>query len=112
MELLPFKVKVIVIRPGDFLTSFTANRKPLVQSETESAYIIQSLKTLSIIEKDENGGLSPDFLAGKLAKILEKKKPSHSYIIATPEQKFAVVLKRILPGGWFSKILSSHYGIN
>jgi short-subunit dehydrogenase len=111
MELLPFKVKVIVIRPGDFLTSFTANRKPLVQSETESAYIIQSLKTLSIIEKDENGGLSPDFLAGKLAKILEKKNPCNHYIIATLEQKFAVLLKRILPGSWFSYILSSHYGI-
>ena len=111
MELLPFKVKVIVIRPGDFRTNFTANRKPLKQSETVSSYKAQSLKTLSIIEKDENGGLSPDFLAGKLAKILEKKHPCHNYIIATLEQKFAVVLKRVLPGSWFSSILSSHYGI-
>ncbi len=112
MELIPYKVKVIVIRPGDFRTNFTANRKPLKYSDTESAYKEQSIKTLSIIGKDENGGLSPDFLAGKLAKILEKKHPCHTYIVASLEQKFAVVLKRIIPGSWFSSILSSHYGIN
>jgi short-subunit dehydrogenase len=111
MELLPFKVKVIVIRPGDFFTGFTANRIQVERTGSESPYKTQSQKTLAIIQKDEKGGLSPDFFAWKLSKILEKKKPSQSYIIATPEQKFAVVLKRFLPGGWFSKILSSHYGI-
>jgi NAD(P)-dependent dehydrogenase (short-subunit alcohol dehydrogenase family) len=111
MELLPFKIKVIIIQPGDFYTNFTANRKPVNTSGTDSAYHSQFQKTLSIIEKDEKGGLPPDFLARKLLKIAEQKNPCHSYIIATMEQKFAVVLKRILPGSWFSKILSSHYGI-
>ncbi|MEI6679824.1 MAG: SDR family oxidoreductase [Mariniphaga sp.] len=111
MELLPFKIKVIVIQPGDFFTNFTANRKPVIASGTDSAYHSQFQKTLSIIEKDEKSGLPPDFLARRLVKIAEQKNPCHSYIIATLEQKFAVVLKRILPGSLFSKILSSHYGI-
>ena len=110
MELNPFNIKVIVIQPGDFHTSFTANRKPVKTGDT-SAYKAQFQMTLSIIEKDEQGGLKPEFLARKLAKILQKKNPRHHYIIATLEQKFAVVLKRILPGSWFSSILSSHYGI-
>ncbi len=109
MELLPYKVKVVVIQPGDFYTSFTANRKPTNTKDT--AYSDQFKKTLSLIEKDEKGGLKPEFLARKLSKILKKKNPCHSYIIATLEQKFAVVLKRILPGSLFSSILSSHYGI-
>ena len=111
MELTPFHIKVIVIQPGDFHTSFTANRKPILTEGAESAYKDQFNKTLALIEKDENGGLKPEYLARKLSKILKKKNPCHSYIIATLEQKFAVVLKRILPGSFFSSILSSHYGI-
>ena len=111
MELLPYKIKIVVIQPGDFHTSFTANRKPALSQNGESVYASQFEKTLSLIEKDEKGGLKPEFLARKLSKILKKKNPCHSYIIATLEQKFAVVLKRILPGSMFSSILSSHYGI-
>ncbi len=111
MELLPYKIKIVVIQPGDFHTSFTANRKPALSQNGGSVYASQFEKTLSLIEKDEKGGLKPEFLARKLSKILKKKNPCHSYIIATLEQKFAVVLKRILPGSMFSSILSSHYGI-
>ena len=111
MELIPFHIKVIVIQPGDFYTSFTANRKPVITETNSSDYSAHFQKTLSLIEKDEKGGLKPEYLARKLSKILKKKNPCHSYIIATLEQKFAVVLKRILPGSIFSSILSSHYGI-
>ena len=111
MELIPYKIKVVVIQPGDFFTSFTANRKSIDTLGAETAYSIQFQKTLSLIEKDEKGGLKPEFLARKLSKILKKSNPCQSYIIATLEQKFAVVLKRILPGSMFSSILSSHYGI-
>jgi NADP-dependent 3-hydroxy acid dehydrogenase YdfG len=111
MELMPFKIKVIVIQPGDFFTNFTANRKPSLNNSSDGAYEKQFRNALSIIEKDEKGGLSPDFLARKIARILEQKSPCHHYVIASFEQKFAVLLKQILPGSWFSKTLSSHYGI-
>jgi short-subunit dehydrogenase len=111
MELKPYNIKVIVIQPGDFFTNFTANRKPNRNAGPDSAYETQFRKTLSIIENDEKGGMPPEFLARKLSRILEQKNPCHHYIIATVEQKFAVLLKRILPGSWFSKILSSHYAI-
>jgi NAD(P)-dependent dehydrogenase (short-subunit alcohol dehydrogenase family) len=110
MELKPFNIKVIIVRPGDFFTNFTANRKPAAQNYSGSAYETQFQKTLSIIESDEKGGLSPDFLARKIARILEQKKTYNHYVIATIEQKFAVVLKQFLPRSLFS-ILSSHYGI-
>lgn len=111
MELAPYKIKVIVLQPGDFFTNFTANRKPSGDDKPGSVYDSQFQKTLSIIEKDEKGGFPPEFLALKIARILDQKNPCNSYIIATLEQKFAVVLKRILPASWFSKILASHYGI-
>ena len=111
MELRPFNIKVVVIEPGDFSTNFTANRKFVSEATSESAYKEQFIKTLSIIEKDEKGGLPPDFLARKLCEIIEINNPCHRYIISTLEQKFAVLLKAILPDAWFFKILTSHYGI-
>ncbi len=111
MELKPYKIKVIVIRPGDFFTNFTANRKPVKITVSGSDYEAQFSRTLSIIESDEKKGLPPEFLAKKLANILEQKNPCSQYVIATFEQKFAVVLKKILPTSVFSGILSSHYGI-
>ena len=111
MELKPFNIKVIVIRPGDFRTNFTANRTPVKNADSGNAYHSQGSKTLSIIENDENKGLPPEFLARKIASILEKKNPCNQYVVATLEQKFAVLLKRILPVSLFSGILSSHYGI-
>ena len=111
MELKPFNIRVIVVRPGDFHTNFTANRKPVKSLAAGSAYETQSHKTLSIIENDENKGLPPEYLARKIAAILEKKNPCNQYIVATAEQKLAVLLKRILPVSLFAKILSDHYGI-
>lgn len=111
MELRQFDINVVVIEPGDFSTNFTANRKFVTTPSAYSAYKEQFNKTLSIIEKDELGGLPPDFLAQKLYNIIKKKRPCHRYVISTLEQKFAVFLKCILPDAWFFKILASHYGI-
>jgi len=111
MELKPFNIKVVVIRPGDFFTSFTSNRKADENISGNNPYEPQFRKSLSIIETDEKGGMKPEFFARKLAQIIEKKNPSSTYILSTAEQKLAVVLKRILPDALFAGILGSHYGI-
>jgi NAD(P)-dependent dehydrogenase (short-subunit alcohol dehydrogenase family) len=111
MELKQFNINVVVINPGDFHTNNTANRRNFLVNIPGDPYAEQFTKTLSIIEKDENGGWPPDVLARKLVKIIERKKPCPRYVIATSEQKLAVVLKNILPAGWFMKILAPHYGI-
>ena len=110
MELKPFHIKVVVIRPGDFFTGFTSNRKidPIL---SDNPYEPQFRKTLSIIETDEKKGLKPEYFARKLALIIEQKNPHFTYIISTAEQKLAVILKILLPEALFSSILGSHYGI-
>lgn len=111
MELKPFHIKVIVIRPGDFHTGFTANRKIDFDLEENNPYVAQFRKSMSIIETDEKGGLKPEYFARKLSRIIGLKHPHSHYVIATVEQKFAVILKRLLPDSLFSGILGSHYGI-
>jgi short-subunit dehydrogenase len=112
MEVKKFGVKVILINPGDFHTSNSANRRNFLAPIAESdPYQKQFEKTLSVIEHDETIGWEPEVLAKKIVSIVESENPSHRYIIASFEQKLAVVLKYILPGKWFSKILEGHYKI-
>jgi NAD(P)-dependent dehydrogenase (short-subunit alcohol dehydrogenase family) len=111
MELKPYQIKVVVIRPGDFFTSFTSNRKADKNINGNNPYEPQFRKSMSVIETDEKGGMKPEFFARKLARIIEKKNPNSTYILSTAEQKLAVVLKRILPDALFAGILGSHYGI-
>jgi short-subunit dehydrogenase len=112
MEVKQFGLKVILINPGDFHTSNSANRRNFLAPIAESdPYQKQFEKTLSVIEHDETIGWEPEVLAKKIVSIVESENPSHRYIIASFEQKLAVVLKYILPGKWFSKILEGHYKI-
>lgn len=111
MEVKQFNIKVVLINPGDFHTNNTANRRNFLTKAENDPYAEQFAKSLAIIEKDENGGWPPEVLAKKLVKIIESKNPCQRYVIATAEQKLAVVLKNILPSSWFMKILAPHYGI-
>jgi NAD(P)-dependent dehydrogenase (short-subunit alcohol dehydrogenase family) len=113
MEVRKFNIKIVVINPGDFNTNNTLNRRSFLSSlNTEDPYDVHYKNALEIIEKDETNGWKPKILAGKILKIIQKDNPRHRYIIASPEQKLAVLLKRILPDKLFEKILTSHYGLN
>jgi NAD(P)-dependent dehydrogenase (short-subunit alcohol dehydrogenase family) len=109
-EVKPFDIKVIVINPGDFHTQFTAKRK-VTTGTSAQAYSEQFKKSLAIIEKDEIGGLNPSFMSRKIWSILQKKRPKTRYIVASLEQKLAVLLKYILPNKLFFQIIGNHYGI-
>jgi short-subunit dehydrogenase len=112
MEVRQFNIKIILINPGDFHTSNSANRRNfLAPTDINDAYHEQYRKTMAIIEKDEAGGWEPVVLARKLVKIVECKNPRNRYIIASFEQKLAVMLKHILPGKLFAMILEDHYKI-
>lgn len=108
LELRKSGVKVVVIEPGDFSTHFTARRKSVSDPEAYKAYPSYAA-SLASIEKDETTGLKPEYLAGKIARIVRKKNPAYSYIISTLEQRLSVTLKKLLPASWFASILSSYY---
>jgi NAD(P)-dependent dehydrogenase (short-subunit alcohol dehydrogenase family) len=112
MEVRQFNIRVILVNPGDFHTSNSANRRNfLAQTNENDPYHKQFLKTLAVIEKDEANGWKPVILAKKIVKIVENKNPNQRYVVSSFEQKLAIVLKRILPGKWFRLILQDHYKI-
>ena len=108
LEVRSFGIDVILIEPGDFATSFTASRRSVADEKAFAVYTTYR-DSLASIEKDETGGLKPEYLAAKIARILRKKRPAYSYVIATFEQRLSVTLKKLLPQRWFATILSSYY---
>ena len=108
LETRSLGIQVVVIEPGDFATAFTASRKSVADPEADAAYPAWS-RALASIEKDETGGLKPEYLAEKVAKIVRKKRPRYNYVISTLEQRLSVTLKKILPPSWFASILGSYY---
>lgn len=112
MEVNRHKIKIILINPGDFHTSNSANRRNyLAPTGPDDPYNEQFNRTLKVIEKDETNGWAPEVLAKKIVRIVENKNPRQRYIIGSFEQKLAVLLKIILPGKLFRLILQDHYKI-
>jgi short-subunit dehydrogenase len=112
MEVKKFNIKIVVINPGDFHTSNSANRRNFLAPATDGdAYYEQFKSSMAVIEKDESNGWEPEVLARKIVKITGLKNPQNRYIIASFEQKLAVVLKYLLPAKIFAMILEDHYKI-
>lgn len=108
LEVKPDNIKVVVIEPGDFHTGFTGKRKKEADPEAAKAYPTYA-ESMASIEHDETTGLTPEYLAARLVRIIEKKNPSYSYIISTFVQRLSVTLKHILPAPLFAGILGSYY---
>jgi short-subunit dehydrogenase len=113
MEVSKYKINIVLINPGDFHTNNSANRRNfLAPTGANDPYNAQYEKTMAVIEKDESNGWEPVVLAKKIVKIVETKNPRQRYIIASFEQKLAVMLKYVLPSKLFRMILEDHYKIS
>ena len=108
LETRPFGIKVIVVRPGDFSTGFTASRKKVANAEAMQIYRTYA-ESMEKVEHDETSGLKPQVLACRISRIIRKKNPRHGYVVASFEQRLSVFLKRILPARWFACIIGSYY---
>lgn len=108
LETQQFGIQVVVMRPGDFSTGFTASRKKTGNEEAMRVYRTYA-ESMGKVEHDESRGLKPQVLARKISQVIRKKNPRHGYVVASLEQRLSVLLKRILPARWFAKILGSYY---
>ena len=108
-EIKRFGISVSIIEPGDFSTGFTKNRIQSQATLNDTDYGPVFKNSMSLIEKEENGGLSPEILAKRIGKIVNSKHPRLRYVVANTEQWLSVVLKRIVPGNWFVDILRNYY---
>lgn len=108
-EIKRFGISVSIIEPGDFHTNFTASRNNSKATLQDPDYGPIFKQTLSLIEKEENGGLLPEVLSKKILKIINTKKPKLRYPVANLEQHCSIFLKKLITGNQFVNVLRKYY---
>lgn len=108
MEIKTFGVRAVNVAPGDFTTNIAAGRyhAPVIYgSPYEKAYS----STLKTINDHVDSGGDPKEMAKAVYRIMQQKSPAVHYRVGAFMQKFAIVLKRILPDKTYEKLLMNHY---
>jgi len=111
IEVKPYKIKVVVVNPGDFKTGFTSNREFTAKDVEGNAYRENFTRAMTVIEKDEQGGSDPMILARTMEKIIRSKNPRFHYIVGRFDQRLIAKLKPFLPHSLVAWILADHYKV-
>ena len=110
IEVSEFGIRVALVEPGDFRTNFTRNRVRARKSSLNPAYREALERALAMMERDEMNGPDPERVAGLVARLIGKRSFRLRNLVGRVDQRMAVWLKRILPGGLFERILRKNYG--
>lgn len=106
-EVRPFGISVSALMPGDVQTGFTGAREKNEEGAEHYGGTIH--KAVSAMEKDELSGMRPEYIAGILYKISQKRRPRALYT-AGAKYKLFVVLIKILPANLINRLVGKLYG--
>lgn len=106
-EVAPFNIQVCTFLPGDIKTDFTKNRE---KNKMDSPfYGDRIIKSLEVMEKDEQGGMSAEYAARVIYKTVNKKKLPLYKTIGV-KYKIFLFFNKLLPAGFVNKVVGSMYG--
>lgn len=108
MEVAPFGIQMTNIAPGDFATNIAAGRYhvPVVEG---SPYKEVYSSTLQMMNEHVDLGSDPIQMAKVVLQIIQTPQPKVSYKVGSVLQRISVLLKKILPGRTYEKMLMKHY---
>ena len=108
METKKFGISITNLAPGDFATNIAAGRyhAPVMK---DSAYKEEYQRSLDLMNEHVDAGGDPLQVAKKVHQIILKKKTKVHYPVGEFMQRLSLVLKRILPGRIYEKLLLNHY---
>ena len=112
MEVKPFNIKVIILRPGDYKTNIDNNRKIAEKALDQSSAYYESFNRANfLIKKEINVAWTPDKIAQDIERILRKKHPKLHYTSAPFIQKLSITLHWMLPSRFFERMVSRFYKV-
>lgn len=107
IELKPFGIQVVTVQPGEFNTNIPQARlRPAVVSE---AYRPGYERAMAVLGGSMHYSRDPDELAVVVARIIGDPRPASVYRVAQGVQRFSVLLKKLLPGRMFERMVGRHY---
>jgi NAD(P)-dependent dehydrogenase (short-subunit alcohol dehydrogenase family) len=109
IELKPFGIDVVMVEPGDTKTNFTAMREWTEAAKWSAVYGARARHAVSVMEKAEQAGTPADNVARLVERALMAAKPKLRYVSASPLERVALFLQRVLPGRAFETMIASNY---
>jgi len=109
MEVASFGVQVCSLLPGDVNTAINDHR--LTVEKSNSVYQQSFERTHQIMNDDVVQGISPEVVAKKVYRLINKKRIGGRYLVGKPLQKLTVFLKHQLPHSVFEWIIKTYYKV-
>jgi NAD(P)-dependent dehydrogenase (short-subunit alcohol dehydrogenase family) len=107
-EIRPFGLQATLVEPGDFRTGFTEARKPAPASAT-SDYHKHYEAAMGVQVRDEMAGHDPIEAAKLVQRLLEARRLKVRYAVGPIFERFALVVKRLIPAGLFEFLFRKYY---
>lgn len=104
-EVRGFGITVAVLMPGDVATGFTDARK---KSTAGGDVYRQAENAVANMERDERGGMTPEYIARDLYRIATKRRVKPLYTGGALYSVFCL-LNRLLPAGLVNRIVGKMY---
>jgi NAD(P)-dependent dehydrogenase (short-subunit alcohol dehydrogenase family) len=111
MEVRPFGIAVSMIEPGDFATSFTANRRMTTESTAASPYYDSMVRAIATMARDEQANRNLSAVIEAVETILECRRPALRYPRATLVQRTFNALRPFLPQFIAESLIRGTYGL-
>ena len=105
-ELRPFNISVCAVMPGDVSTGFTAAREKSDKGTELYGKTIE--RSVSTMEKDEQGGMKPERIAKKVYRMAQKKHPKPLSTVGLSYKLIAFVYK-VLPFSLVNRLVGLLY---
>jgi NAD(P)-dependent dehydrogenase (short-subunit alcohol dehydrogenase family) len=109
LELRPFGIDVVLVQPGDVRSGFGAARAWTETARTNGLYRERAARAVAAMERAERTGPPPERVAHLVARIVAARRPRLRYVCATPLERSALLLQRLLPGRVFEAIVRASY---
>lgn len=107
IELAPFNISVVTVQPGEFKT--TIGDKRLRPAMIGDAYRSRYDRAMQVLEGSLGTSRDPDELARAIARIISDPAPKAVYHVAEGKQKLSILIKKLVPGRMFQRLIGKHY---
>lgn len=106
-EVQPFGIRVCAVLPGDIHTGFTESREK--SPVGDDIYGGRIARSVAVMERDEQHGMSPEQAARRIYRVAMKKHPKPAYAVGL-SYSAVMLLTRLLPGRLLNWIVRMNYG--
>ncbi|MDY0277429.1 MAG: SDR family NAD(P)-dependent oxidoreductase, partial [Acholeplasma sp.] len=106
-EVSPYGIRACAILPGDIKSNFTKNRVKNIKED--AVYLNRVKKSVNLMEKDEQNGMTVEYASKVIFKVLKKKKMPIQKIIGKKYKVF-VFVKRFIGSKTINKLVGKIYG--